>query len=101
MIDVATDTWAVEDQDAVRDELIWWPVDGLIMLGHDDAVDMAEAVLNALAPRVNALLAERERAAEARGRAKGRRSRHCGCAWCCASTPPEQRGATHKETCQS
>jgi hypothetical protein len=31
---------------------------------------------------------------------KARRSRYCGCAWCCASTPPEQRGETHQRTCQ-
>ena len=29
-----------------------------------------------------------------------RRLKRCGCAWCCATTPPEQRGETHKRTCQ-
>jgi hypothetical protein len=34
-------------------------------------------------------------------RAEGRlRSRRCGCGWCCASTPPDDRGETHKRTCQ-
>jgi hypothetical protein len=27
------------------------------------------------------------------------RSRYCGCGWCCANTPPKQRGEMHKRTC--
>lgn len=26
--------------------------------------------------------------------------KHCGCAWCCAATPPSRRGEAHKRTCQ-
>ena len=30
-----------------------------------------------------------------------RAERRCGCAWCCMSTPPEQRGDAHKRTCRA
>ena len=30
-----------------------------------------------------------------------RAAKHCGCAWCCTTTPPEQRGDAHKRTCRA
>lgn len=32
--------------------------------------------------------------------ARRRRVRYCGCAWCCANTPPDQRGEVHRRTCR-
>ena len=45
-------------------------------------------------------LAEVRAEALAEGERKARRNRHCGCAWCCSTVPPEKRGKAHQETCQ-
>ncbi|KQP62996.1 hypothetical protein [Nocardioides sp. Leaf285] len=38
-----------------------------------------------------------------RAHSAGRREarRRCGCAWCCAGVPTQNRGATHQRTCSS
>ena len=32
-------------------------------------------------------------------RADERKKKSCGCAWCCATVPPDQRGEIHQRTC--
>lgn len=44
------------------------------------AVAAADAAVKAAAPAIAA---------------KARRTKHCGCAWCCQTTKPEQRGNGH------
>ena len=75
------------------------------LIAHEpdrDDCDMAGLVCSnpahlahALAP----LLAEVRAEALAEGERKARRNRHCGCAWCCSTVPPEKRGKAHQETC--
>lgn len=71
---------------AYEDDDNWW---WRIACGHH--MNLFEAAID----RIEQLTEENKKL---RGRL---RSRYCGCAWCCATVPPDQRGDLHKQTCHA